>query len=160
METSLELKEELKKSQPSLTEAGLQGRLKKSQLPYAMGDLYRDEADNDGRSRSGNNDIVVMVYLTPAAAAAALLPSEFSLPKLPAAGELTPVSLAFAKQGESRMIRPYNEVAVLIPCLYNGQSYSYCPYNWVDTEQALVCGREFFGFPAKLATFDLKRSVG
>ena len=89
METSLELNEELTKSQPPHTEVGLQGRLKKSQLPYAMGDLYRVEADNDGRSRWGNSDIVVMIYLTPAAAAAALLPSEFSLPKFPAGGELT-----------------------------------------------------------------------
>jgi acetoacetate decarboxylase len=122
-----------------------------------MGDLVpRPNADNCFWMR--NADEVFTVYLTPVAAAAALLPSEFSLPKFPARGELTPVSLLFAKYGEGGTTAPYNEVAVTIPCLYNGQPYSYCPYICVDNDAALVYGREFLGFPKKLATFDLNCS--
>ena len=151
------LERELKKSEPAQIETGLQGQLNKSRLPYVMGDLLpRPNADNCFWMR--NVDQVITVYLTPAAAAAALLPSEFSLPKFPAGGELAPVSLMFAKYGEFGTIAPYNEVAVGIPCLYNGQPYSYCPYICVDNDAALVSGREFHGFPKKLATFDLKCS--
>jgi len=150
------LERELKKSEPAQIETGLQGQLNKSRLPFAMGDLFPGpNADNCSWMR--NVDQVLTVYLTPAAAAAALLPSEFSLPKFPG-GELTPVSLMFAKYGEGGTIAPYNEVAVAIPCLYNGQPYSYCPYICVDTDAALVAGRELLGFPKKLATFELNCS--
>ena len=169
METTLQ--EVLKKSEPSLIEVGLQGQLKKRQLPYAMGDLFRPQADN--RAWLRNADVVVMVYLTPAAAAAALLPSELSLPRLPAkglaalgltGGELAAVSLTFAKYGEGGTLAPYNEALMgipclyRIPCLYNGHPYSYCPYICVDSDEAAACGRELLGFPKKLATFDQNSS--
>ena len=134
-------------------EAGLQGQLKKSQLPFAMGDVYRFA---DKRAWWRNVDEVLMAYLTPAAAAAALLPSEFSLPHT--GGELAPVSLTFVKYGEGGTLAPYNEAFVIIPCLHNGRPYSYCPYIWVDTDEALASGRELLGFPKKLATFDLNSS--
>ncbi len=136
-------------------ETGLQGQLKKSQLPYAMGDLFpRPEADNLWWWR--DIDIIVMSYLTTEAAAAAVLPSEFSLPQSPAPG-LAGVALTFGKY-RGGTLEPYNEVIVQVPCLYNDQPYLYIPSIYVTTDQALASGRELLGFPKKLATIELDSS--
>ncbi len=136
-------------------ETGLQGQLKKSQLPYAMGDLFqRPEADNLWWWR--DIDIIVMSYLTTEAAAAAVLPSEFSLPRSPAQG-LAGVALTFAKY-RGGTLEPYNEVILQVPCLYKGQPYLYIPFIYVTTDQALASGRELFGFPKKLSTIELDSS--
>jgi acetoacetate decarboxylase len=156
-----------------VVETGLQGTLTKDQLPYAMGNLFpRPEAD-DHAWWWRNIDLILMTYLTPAAAAAALLPSEFSLPRLHAKGlaalgltferfrahgDLAAVSLMFAKYRDGGTLAPYNEVLVGIPCLYDGQPYSYCSHIYVDTDEAAAAGRELLGFPKKLATFDLNSS--
>ena len=153
MTTTLE--RELKKSEPPQVEAGLRGQLKKSQLPYMMGDLFTPEAGN--RAWWRNVDDVVIIYLTPAAAAAAWLPSEFSLPRL-MGGEVVPVWLTFVRYGEGGTLAPYKEAYVTIPCLWKGHFYGYCPYICVDTDEPLVAGRELLGFPKKLATFDLDSS--
>ena len=133
-------------------ETGLQGQLKKSQLPYAMGDLFpRPEADNLWWWR--DIDLIVMSYLTPEAAAAALLPSEFSLLRAPAES-LAAVALTFAKY-RGGTLEPYNEVILQVPCLYKGQPYLYIPSIYVTTDQALASGRELLGFPKKLAAIEL-----
>jgi acetoacetate decarboxylase len=135
-------------------ETAFQGQLKKSQLPYAMGDLYKPEAD--GRGWLKDSDIVSITYLTPEAAAAAVLPSEFSLPRTPVEG-LAVAVLAFAKyRGGS--VEPYNEVVLQVPCLYKGQTYLYIPSIYVTTDQAMASGRELFGFPKILATIELDSS--
>jgi acetoacetate decarboxylase len=129
----------------------LQGRLKKSQLPYAMGDLYRPEADGPWWWKG--IDMVSITYLTPEAAAAAALPSEFSLPPTPVEG-LAVAMLMFAKY-RGGTLEPYNEVVLQIPCLYKGQPYLYVPSIYVTTDQAMASGRELSGFPKKLATIEL-----
>ena len=118
MTTTLE--RELKKSEPPQVEAGLRGQLKKSQLPYMMGDLFTPEAGN--RAWWRNVDDVVIIYLTPAASAAVWLPSEFSLPRL-IGGEVAPIWLTFVRYGEGGTLAPYNEAYVTIPCLWKSQFY-------------------------------------
>jgi len=135
-------------------ETGLQGQLKKSQLPFAMGDLYKPEAD--GRAWLRDSDMVAITYLTPEAAAAAVLPSEFSLSRTPLEG-LAVAMLVFAKY-RGGTVGPYNEVFQQIPCLYQGQPYVYVPAIYVTTDEAMASGRELFGFPKKLATIELDSS--
>jgi hypothetical protein len=95
-------------------ETGLQGQLQKSQLPYSMGDLYKLEAD--GRAWFKDSDMVALTYLTSEAAAAAVLPSEFSLPRTPVEG-LALAMLTFWKS-RSGTLEPFSEVNLQIPCLY------------------------------------------
>ncbi len=135
-------------------ETGLQGQLKKSQLPYSMGDLYKPEAD--GRWWWRDSDIVSMSYLTPEAAAAAVLPSEFSLPSTPMEG-LAVAMLVFAKY-RGGTVGPYTEAILQVPCLYQGQPYFYVPAIYVTTDEAMASGRELAGFPKKLATIELDSS--
>ena len=136
-------------------ETGIQGQLKKSQLPYAMGDLFpRMEPDHPWWWR--DSDMVSITYLTPEAAAAATLPSEFSLPRTPVEG-LAVAMLTFAKY-RGGTLEPYNEVILQIPCLYKGEPYLYVPSIYVTTDQALASGRELSGFPKKLATIELDSS--
>lgn len=136
-------------------ETGRQGQLKKSQLPYAMGDLFPSvEADNPWWWK--DSDMVSLNYLTPEAAAAAVLPSEFSLPRAPVEG-LAVATLVFAKY-RGGTLEPYNEVILQVPCLYKGQPYLYVPSIYVTTDQALASGRELLGFPKKLATIELDSS--
>jgi len=136
-------------------ETGLQGQLKKSQLPYAMGDLF-PKAEADGLWWWRDSDMVCITYLTPEAAAAAVLPSEFSLPRTPAQG-LAVAMLVFAKY-RGGTLEPYNEVILQVPCLYKGQPYLHIPSIYVTTDQALAGGREPLGFPKKLATIELDSS--
>ncbi len=132
-------------------ETGLQGQLKKRQLPYAMGDLYKPEAD--GRFWWRDIDLISMYYLTPEAAEAAVLPSEFNLIPIPLEG-LAVAGLTFAKYCGGTL-EPYNEVYLEVPCLYKGQPYSYIPAMYVTTDQAMAGGRELLGFPKKLATIEM-----
>lgn len=137
-------------------ETGLQGQLKKRQLPYAMGDLFPKGAEADHLWWWRDIDLIVMSYLTPEAAAAALLPSEFSLPRTPMEG-LAGAALTFAKY-RGGTLEPYNEVILQVPCLYKGQPYFYVPAIYVTTDQAMASGRELAGFPKKLATIELDSS--
>jgi acetoacetate decarboxylase len=137
-------------------ETGLQGQLKKSQLPYIMGDLFPKGPEADHPWWWKDSDIVSMIYLTPEAAAAAVLPSECSLPPSPVEG-LTGAVLVFAKY-RGGTLDPYNEVVLQIPCLYRDQPCLYIPAIYVTTDKALVSGRELFGFPKKLATIELDSS--
>src|SRR6266487_484654 len=105
----------------SYMETGLQGQLKKSQLPSAMGDLFPKRPEADHLWWWKDSDVVSITYLTPEAAAAAVLPSEFSLPRAPVEG-LTVATLTFGKY-RSSTLGPYNEVFLQVPCLYKGQLY-------------------------------------
>lgn len=134
-------------------ETGLQGQLKKSQLPYIMGDLFPKGPEADHPWWWKDSDSVSMIYLTPEAAAAAVLPSEFSLPRTPVEG-LAAAVLLFGKY-RGGTLDPYNEVILQIPSLYKGQLYFYVPAIYVTTDKALVSGRELFGFPKKLAPIEL-----
>jgi acetoacetate decarboxylase len=121
-----------------------------------------------------NIDLVIITYLTPATAAAALLPSEFSLlpvrapglagklglaiEKFRAGDDLAAAMLVFGKYRAGGALDPYNEVFQGIPCLYQGQPSAYCPFIYVDSDEALTAGRELLGYPKKIATIELNSS--
>jgi acetoacetate decarboxylase len=154
-------------------EPGLRGQLKKKQLPYAMGNVF-PRWEEGAAAWWRNIDFVVIAYLTPAKAAAALLPSEFSLAPVRALGlfeklglaigkfragdDLAAVMLAFAKYRAGGLLGPYNEVFQGIPCLYQGQPSVYCSSIYVDSDEALTAGRELLGCPKKIATIELNSS--
>lgn len=52
-------------------------------------------------------------------------------------------------------IGPYFEVVVLAPCTYGGEFGLYCPFIYVDTDDAMAAGREVWGFPKKIASIAL-----
>lgn len=121
---------------------GIPGRLTKQQFgasmpvdapayprpPYA----YRDA------------ELVVFEYVTDADAAAALLPASLELTDEPT------VELSFARYPWSTL-GPYNELIVALLCTHGGQPYKHAVVLYVDSDTALVSGRELAGFPKKLA---------
>lgn len=137
-------------------ESGRQGHLNKSQLPNAMGNLFPTSAEADHPWWWKDSDLISITYLTPETAAAALLPSEFSLLHMPVEG-LVAVMLTFAKY-RGGTLEPYNEVFLQIPCLYEDRLYLYIPSMYVTTDQAMASGRELAGFPKKLAMIQLDSS--
>src|SRR6516164_7079903 len=111
------------RSEQLSVEPGLRGRLKKNQLPYSMGNVF-PRWDEGTASWWRNIDLVIITYLTPATAAAALLPSEFSLlpvrapglagklglsiEKFRAGDDLAAAMLVFGKYRAGGALDPYN----------------------------------------------------
>lgn len=60
-------------------------------------------------------------------------------------------SITFAKYPSVSGLSPYYECFILILALYKNKPVTYCPYVWVNTDDALCAGREIWGFPKKLA---------
>jgi acetoacetate decarboxylase len=48
------------------------------------------------------------------------------------------------------------EVIVSLPVLYKGQLFLYVPYVYVDTDSAMLAGREFGGYPKKFAHIEMR----
>jgi hypothetical protein len=111
-----------------------------AKMPY----LYRDV------------DMVIVAYATDADKAAALLPKELELIKIAALPGQAAANLVFAKYRENDEIGPYTEMVVTIPVLHKGQLYLYVPAIYVDNDAALVSGREFGGYPKKLAQITMR----
>jgi len=94
-------------------------------------------------------ELVVFEYLTDADAAAAVLPAPLCLTDEPT------VELTFARYPWSTL-GPYNEVIVSLLCTYGGQPYKHSVVLYVDSDTALISGRELAGFPKKLARIDVR----
>lgn len=103
-----------------------------------------------------DTDMVVVAYATDADKAAALIPKELDLVKIAALPGQAPVNLVFAKYRENDQIGPYMEMIVNIPVLYKGQLYLYVPAIYVDNDAALTAGREFGGYPKKMADITMR----
>jgi len=63
-------------------------------------------------------------------------------------------SCVFAHYPIVSELGPYRECLVLLKANYRGQPVTYCPFVWVDTDEALCAGREIWGYPKKLAQID------
>ena len=63
-------------------------------------------------------------------------------------------SCVFAHYPIVNGLGPYHECLVLLKANYRGQPVTYCPFVWVDTDEALCAGREIWGYPKKLAQID------
>jgi Acetoacetate decarboxylase (ADC) len=101
-------------------------------------------------------DMIVVSYACDAAKAAALLPEELELVDIPALPGQAAVNHVFAKYRENDQIGPYTEFIVNIPVLHKGALYLYVPAIYVDNEAALTAGREFGGYPKKMAQITMR----
>lgn len=65
-------------------------------------------------------------------------------------------SINFAKYPSINNLNPYSECFFLVLALFNNKPVTYCPFAWVDSDEALCAGREIWGFPKKLAAIEIK----
>ena len=98
-----------------------------------------------------NIDMVAVAFATDQDKAAALVPQELDLLALPGMPGQSAASLIFAKYRENDQIGPYMEAIVTIPVLFQGTPYLYVAAIYVDSDSALTAGREFGGYPKKIA---------
>jgi hypothetical protein len=102
-----------------------------------------------------NIDFVAVAYSTDKENAAKLIPEELELLALPGMPTQSAVDLIFAKYRENDKTGPYMETIVTIPVLFNGMPYLYVVAIYVNTDAALIAGREFGGYPKKLANITM-----
>ncbi|HDM78194.1 MAG TPA: hypothetical protein ENG51_17295 [Deltaproteobacteria bacterium] len=98
-----------------------------------------------------NIDMVAVAFSTDQDKAAALVPEELDLIAIPGMPGQSAASLIFAKYRENDQTGPYMEAIVTIPVLFNGSPFLYVAAIYVDTDSALTAGREFGGYPKKIA---------
>jgi acetoacetate decarboxylase len=135
-------------------EPGLKGTLSpeeysKKTMPH-WGQIYPS-----GIASYRNIDFVSIAFATDADKAAALIPKELQLLKIPGLPSQAAANLAFAKYRECAL-GPYMEVIISIPVLHKGQTYGYIPAIYVDNDAALVAGRELGGYPKKMAQITMR----
>lgn len=106
-------------------------------------------------AKYGDMDYVSISYVTDADKAAALIPKQLELVKIPALPGQAVANLVFAKYRECDL-GPYMEVIVSIPVLHNGEIYGYLPAIYVDTDSAMLAGRELGGYPKKIAQITMR----
>ena len=99
-------------------------------------------------------DYVCIAFATDAEKAAALIPKELQLVKLPLPGQ-SAANLIFAKYRECSL-GPYMEVIISIPVLHNGLVYGFITGIYVDNDAALLAGRELGGYPKKMAQITMR----
>ena len=88
-------------------------------------------------AKYGDMDYVSISYVTDADKAAALIPEQLELVKIPALPGQAVANLVFAKYRECDL-GPYMEVIVSIPVLHNSEIYGYLPAIYVDTDSAML----------------------
>lgn len=104
----------------------------------------------------GDVDMIVVSYACDAKKAAALLPEELTLVDIPALPGQCAVNHVFAKYRENDAIGPYTEFILNIPVMHKGNLYLYVPAIYVDNDAALTAGREFGGYPKKMAQITMR----
>lgn len=102
-----------------------------------------------------NIDMVAVSYACDHDRVAALVPAELELLAVPGLDGQNPVNLIFAKYRGNDQIGPYNETIVAIPVLHKGVPFLYVAAIYVDTDAAMAAGREFGGYPKKIADIDM-----
>jgi Acetoacetate decarboxylase (ADC) len=100
-------------------------------------------------------DYVSIAFATDADKAAALLPKELELIKIPGVPGQAAANLVFAKYRECDL-GPYMEVIVSIAVLHKGQPYGFITAIYVDNDAALLAGRELGGYPKKMAQITMR----
>jgi Acetoacetate decarboxylase (ADC) len=100
-------------------------------------------------------DFVAIAFATDADKAAALIPKELELIKIPALPGQAAANLVFAKYRECDL-GPYMEVIISISVLHKGRAYGYIPAIYVDNDAALLAGRELGGYPKKMAQITMR----
>lgn len=65
--------------------------------------------------------------------------------------------VTFLSYPETDFQHPFNEAMVMLPVQVDGEVGTYIPYIYVNTDEALIPGREIAGFPKKLADVEWGR---
>jgi acetoacetate decarboxylase len=132
-----------------------QGLLKKQDFGFcipAVGPLYK----NPGVFTWKDSDFVLIDYLTDAKSAAAFLPEQISTFPIAELPGYASVKQVWAHYRESS-VGPYDELIILIPCLYKGALHLYNPLIYVTTDEAMSSGREVGGYPKKIGEIQLEQ---
>lgn len=103
-----------------------------------------------------DTEMALVAFTTDEEKAAALIPKELQLVKIPQLPGQAGAVAVFAKYRGNDQIGPYMEVIIDIPVLYKNQLYLYVPYIYVDTDAAMAAGREFGGYPKKIANIQMR----
>ena len=103
-----------------------------------------------------NLDMVIVAFTTDEDTAASTVPEGFNLVKIPQLPGQASAMAIFAKYRGNDQIGPYMETIITVPVVYKGQLYLYVPFIYVDTDAAMLAGREFGGYPKKLADITLQ----
>jgi hypothetical protein len=103
-----------------------------------------------------DTEMSLVAFTTDEDKAAALIPKELQLVKIPQLPGQASAVAVFAKYRGNDQVGPYMEVIIDLPVLYKGQLYLYVPYIYVDTDAAMAAGREFGGYPKKLANIQMR----
>ena len=102
-----------------------------------------------------NIDMVAVAFATDQDKIEKLVPKELDLIAIPGMPGQSSASLIFAKYRENDQTGPYMEAILAIPVLHKGNPFLYVAAIYVDSDAALAAGREFGGYPKKLATINL-----
>ena len=102
-------------------------------------------------------DVVIVDYLTDVKSAVAMLPEDVTTVPIPDMPGYSAAKQIWAHYSDSSF-GPYNEMFVVIPCLYKGGMYLYVPFIYVDNDKALAGGREIGGWPKKIADIRMERA--
>jgi len=103
-----------------------------------------------------DTEMAMVAFTTDEDKAAALIPEQLQLVKIPQLPGQASAFATFAKYRENDQLGPYMEVIVNIPVLHKGQLSLYVPYIYVDTDAAMASGREYGGYPKKLAKIEMR----
>jgi acetoacetate decarboxylase len=93
--------------------------------------------------------ILTIRYISDGASIASILPSALELDEAPV------VTLQFYKYGAST-IGTYRELIQMVEVRHKGKTYSYVPHIYLTNESAMIGGREWLGYPKKLASIDFE----
>jgi hypothetical protein len=103
-----------------------------------------------------NLDMVIIAFTTDEKTAASTVPEGLNLVKVPQLPGQASAMAIFAKYRGVDPIGPYMETIIAVPVVHNGQLYLYVPFIYVDTDAAMLAGREFGGYPKKIADITLQ----
>jgi hypothetical protein len=101
-------------------------------------------------------DMVIIAFTTDELTAASVVPEGFNLLKIPQLPGQASAMAIFAKYRKNDQVGPYMETIISVPVVFDGQLYLYVPFIYVDTDAALLAGREFGGYPKKIADITLQ----
>lgn len=130
--------------------AGLWGKLTKEKFGYTM--PVTDPIIDEPPYYYRNAERMAFEFETDDEIAAQLLPEGLQLASSPARGTLVVAHYPYSTVGA------YNEVVLVLHVLWEGEPHAYLVHIFVDSEVAMLGGREIYGTPKVLADIEIIKS--
>lgn len=126
-------------------------------MPY-WAPLYGCDTPGIGKGAGvyNNFEMVSIAYATDDENVAALLPEGLVAVDVPELPGQSPVFVIFANYNDVECIGPYNEMIVSIPIVIDDVPYFYVPAIYVTSDSGMAAGREYGGYPKKIADIEHK----